>query len=293
MYWQSQYLTEEGRRGLTAKLMGQEVELITFERNGIRWTTYARDFSVGMHLFYHAGFDRTIVELVLAWLKANRGRTEGDTIVEVGANLGSTTIPLALNSTWRIISIEPVPHNLTLLRQNLAQNGFAHRVEIVERAISETEGNVEMIVPLHALGGSEILGGAQDRPEPIFRYPTETIHVQTIRLDTLLREVKVAPEQVGLVWCDVQGSEGAVVRTGAPLWENGVPLWAEIAPQLLARQGDLKQFVMDMAHWFGSYLTRPDLEREEVKAKVRAIDEFPALVERLGDKQTDVLFLPR
>lgn len=292
LYWQSRFLTEEGRRSLTAKLMAREVERVTFVRNGIHWTTYARDVSVGMHLFYHDGFDRTIVEYVLAWLKSHNVRTQANTILEVGANLGSTTIPLALNSACRIVSIEPVPRNLLLLRQNLTQNGFADRVHIVERAITDTAGTVEMLIPLYALGGSEIMQEVAERPEHIFRHPTETIRVQTTRLDTLLYDLNLSPQHVALVWCDVQGSEGAVVRTGAPLWENGVPLWAEIAPQLLSRQGDLEKFVGEMTHRFASFLTRPELNLHELQTKPRSIDEFPALVARLGNTQMDVLFLP-
>lgn len=84
-----------------------------------------------------------------------------------------------------------------------------------------------MIVPLFALGGSEIIRNEVKRPERIFQNTCETVTVQATRLDTLIDSLQLSPEQFAFVWCDVQGSEGAVIRTGLPLWHAAVPLWAK------------------------------------------------------------------
>lgn len=294
LYWQSRFLTQDGLNSLAYRLVGQSAEQVTFVRDGTRWTVNTSDRNIGLLLFMGNREDRRNVGYMLAWARAHGRLPQCNTILDIGANIGSTTIPFLQETECRVVCVEPVPDNLALLKQNLRQNSLLERVTIVERAITDRVETVNMVVTPVAFGGSEIDRGAVHRPEGIFQHATKTIAVPTTRLDDLISSLAVHPAQIAFVWCDVQGSEGAVVRTGAPLWHQGVPLWAEIAPHLLSRQDSLEQFLADVARYFVSFVSIGELAGTGPHTPPQPIENFPALVATLtGEKEIDVLFQPR
>jgi FkbM family methyltransferase len=61
------------------------------------------------------------------------GRVLSGWAMDVGAHIGGVAIPLALDHPdLRVIAVEGVPGNAALLRENVARNGVADRVEVVE-----------------------------------------------------------------------------------------------------------------------------------------------------------------
>ncbi|MFN7917809.1 MAG: FkbM family methyltransferase [Vicinamibacterales bacterium] len=56
----------------------------------------------------------------------------GDTVVDVGANIGAIAVHAArvVGPSGVVVAIEPAPDNLGLLRENLARNGLSH-VQVV------------------------------------------------------------------------------------------------------------------------------------------------------------------
>lgn len=260
----------------------------------MRWTIPLQDGSVGHDLFL-VDTDRFNVEHVVQWADAFGYLRRGEIVVEIGANIGNSTLPLAQLTHCHIVSIEPVPRNLELLKRNLAQNRLTERVTIVESAIAHEEGHADMLVPLTARGGAEVLVPHAVRHEGIFRAACETVRVKTTRLDTLLQELHLAPEKISFVWCDVQGSEGAVVNTGKPLWQAGVPLWMELAPELLRRQGTLEQFLSDAQEFFLEFFTLPAMSQVGLAVPRQPIGELRALADDLErtNAQMDVLLIPR
>ncbi len=293
--WQARFLTPVGARKLGLLLLQEFADEITFERDGVRWTFPLQDRTVGHDLFLTEKNDSDNVTPVVDWANAFGYLPRGEVILEIGANLGNTTLPLARLTHCHIVSIEPVPRALELLKRNLAQNNLTPRVTIVERALTESDGETEMIVPLVGRGGAEVVVANVVRHEVIFQAPCETIRVKTTRLDTLLQELKLAPEKIAFVWCDVQGSEGAVIRTGEPLWRAGVPLWTELAPELLRRQGTLEQFFYDTEKFFVHFFTLDALFQKGVAVPLQPVRELRALAaaRERADKQMDVFLIPR
>ncbi len=266
---------------------------VTFRRHELFWTISLRDISVASELWFFPQREEYTLERVVEWAAAHGRFERGQTILELGANFGSTTLRLTQLTACHILAVEPVPRTLALLKQNVAQNQLTTRVTMVERAVSETDGQLEMLVPLNAYGGAEIFVGGVTRPEAIFQGACETVTVQTVRVDTLLRELDVDPTTIAFVWCDAQGSEGAVIATGEMLWRAGVPLWAEIAPLLLTRQRALERLLDDVTRYFETYIPRPQLDAQGIGALPRSINSFSEFVAQLqGEAQMDVLLIP-
>jgi FkbM family methyltransferase len=63
-----------------------------------------------------------------------------DTIIDIGAHIGTFVLAAALHATnGRIIAIEPCPENLLLLRRNVNQNQLEN-VEVVSAAVGPSSG---------------------------------------------------------------------------------------------------------------------------------------------------------
>lgn len=125
---------------------------------------------------------------------------DGDSVVvEVGANVGTITVPLAKRAAV-VYAFEPQPAIFGLLRQNVAQNGLTARVERL--ALGATRGTVsierlDLDVPGVNSGAARIVdGGGGDA-------------VDMTTLDEYCDANGVDPD---LIKIDVEGHEAEVLR---------------------------------------------------------------------------------
>ena len=65
--------------------------------------------------------------------------------------------------------------------------------------------------------------------------------------------------EIAMVWADVQGCELDVIESGELLWAAGAPLWAEIEPHSLRRQGTLEVLAPRAAAHFDRFILASDL----------------------------------
>jgi FkbM family methyltransferase len=128
--------------------------------------------------------DREEVEVLLALVAA------GDVVVDVGAHIGTVTLPLAA-AGCEVLAIEASPANARLLRAGVARNGF-RRVQVVEAAADAVAGRT----PFVANGAWGQLA-AWDHPY--------AVSVPAVRVDDLIDAA--AYERVALVKLDVEGAE--------------------------------------------------------------------------------------
>jgi FkbM family methyltransferase len=193
------------------------------------------------------------------------GRPEVETFVDVGANIGTTTVTaLRRHAFHRGIALEPSPDNFRLLRMNLAANDLETRVTALQVAASDREEVVRFDVSerkknkgTHRIAPADT---ADDGPG--------TIAVEATSLDGLVAREVIDPASTGLVWLDVQGHEPNVLLGATSLIAQGVPLILTIWP-------DKKQARDGVRVWRGD---------EEVRATV---------LERLLGSYTDVFVLPK
>jgi FkbM family methyltransferase len=77
--------------------------------------------------------------------------------LDIGANQGLYAILAARNPLCRgVHAFEPVPDTAALLRQNLALNGVAGRVTVVEAAITDRQGVMLIHLPQNHSGGATL-----------------------------------------------------------------------------------------------------------------------------------------
>jgi FkbM family methyltransferase len=269
-------------------LTGLDVAL-RLERNGVVWTLPPSQDLIPDELFFLGEYAGPEIRAVMAFLAKERAGYEW--IVDVGANVGTTTVPFA-RAGHQVLSIEPVPDTARFLHLNVESNGLGDRVRVMECAVSEQPE--VLIAVCTSPGNSEAVLSADAVPAFAGYFASvETITVPGSGLDDALDRAGVAPDSVAVVWSDTQGSEMAVMSTGARLWAGGVPLFAEFYPGGLQKFGGVHAFVDRATDHFvefidresllsGSWTRRPLAELHDVAVELRAS----------GNSYTDVLLLP-
>src|SRR6266702_2487992 len=187
--------------------------------DGIRYFVSTHDQAMGRVVFMGRVPDGALLDDYLTLIGNELGRpaVKGLTCVEVGANIGTTTLPIVLrNGAQLCIAIEPAPTNLTLLRANLAANGVGQdRVRRHDRPVA-------------------------NEPELCRERERPVVTVPAARLDDVLAEQNVELSDVGLVWIDTQGHEGHVLAGAPRLLDSAAPIIMEYWPYGLRRAAGLE-----------------------------------------------------
>lgn len=206
---------------------------------GGTYTVSTRDRGPGRRLFVSREPPEFDVLARAVRILGERGDdVRGSIIVDVGANIGTTTIPaLGVHGFARALAFEPDPENAELLRENVALNGLEGRVEIVEAAVTDQRSRVRFGRGGPEAGGWRAGAGSLLAADAKRR---ETIEVESVTLDGALAASGVEPAEVGLVWLDVQGLEGQVVRGASRLVEARRPLVFAARRRKLERAGGVE-----------------------------------------------------
>jgi FkbM family methyltransferase len=221
----------EERRAIGACLIRNDVHAIDFTYGGVRWLVDLGD-EVGFQVFTRGAYEGPQTSAVIEWLEDRPG-----VVIDVGANIGTTTLQFAFAGR-DVIAVEPIPSNFELLTTNVSRNGLNERVRCVNQAIARERGELKMWTGFGS-GQGEV--AVETKDPAVLRWGDRGTQVSVPAGP--LPDV-IGSEDVALVWADVQGSEGAVIETGAALWRHGVPLYAEIDPYALELHGGLSRFLV-------------------------------------------------
>lgn len=286
-------------RLLTVKLglllLARHVDTLSFRRGGTVWHAPVRDRYITPALLADGSYQRAELVGLLRWLR-RRGRLGPPyaAIVDVGANIGTSSIPLAQATGLAILAVEPAPGNLALLRRNVDDNGLAGRVLCVNAAVSSRAGTIRLALDPENCGGHEVVSDSSLAAGGVpTRHPV--IEVPALPLDDVVRTHGLCPDHVALVWSDTQGCEQQVIESGPALWSAGVPLYAEIWPAGLRRHGSVADFLGAAERHFGAVVLAGELRRRGALAAERPLSALARAITRLTGEldATDALFLPR
>lgn len=137
----------------------------------------------------------------------------GDTAIDIGANIGTTTLCLArsVGAAGRVISFEPLPSNFAMLRSNVEANGF--HVDAWSLALSDHTGIGCMLESEGQAGQAQMEDVAFDPPgKQSWLGPAKgkRIEVETTTFDRWAEGQQIRSASVCKI--DVEGSEEAVLR---------------------------------------------------------------------------------
>lgn len=254
---------------------------ITFRRNGFVWTGPS-DCTITRAIYIDGQHQDVYISRISPWILPDRPY-----IVNVGANIGDTALPLS-NTGRKVLAIEPSPDTFARLCNNVRQNALETKVICCQVAISTKAGTAELVVAAQA-GNSEILGDGGsvgfdglDRRRGVVTVPARP-------LTDVLTSQGVASGQVALVWSDTQGFESHVIESGAGLWASDTPLWVEVWPKGLDCHGGTDRFVSLCEQHFSRFVTANRIEKGP--APIASLGAFVADLKSNG-QTSDILLLP-
>lgn len=165
--------------------------------------------------FYTGRYDDAAISLIRKLLSHN----EGD-FLDVGGNVGMYAVRIAtgLAAGRRSVCFEPLPANAERIRKNALLNGVEDQVVVYEMALSDTDGETELVLREDFDIGSETgnasiaISDAADRD-----YTKVSVRMRTF--DDVLAEMSDARFQI--VKVDIEGHEDFFLR-GAQNWLHRV-----------------------------------------------------------------------
>ena len=133
----------------------------------------------------------------------------GDTVIDIGANIGCFTVMAAsmVGPSGHVISIEPEPESYKLLCRNIQLNNLSN-VTALNLAISDQNGLIPFNVSPNSLLTS--IFAEVDKCE----VGGETIMLESRTLEKVLDEMKI--DQVQLIKMDCEGSEYGILESLRP-----------------------------------------------------------------------------
>ena len=156
------------------------------------------------------------------WRAAASVLRHGDTVIDVGANIGFVTRILSemVGPQGLVVAIEPVPDTYRLLVHNLKWLGIRNAVTLC-RAVAAERKTVEMLIPLREGGHMDIyLSRVIRNGEHAVK--GRRVKVPAEPLDDIVAQVGIG-RPISLIKIDVEGSEVDVIRGARRLLERHRP----------------------------------------------------------------------
>ena len=251
------------------------------------------DREIGRRVFvegsYETGLFRRTVELL--GRVSGLGDLSGRAVLEIGANIGTTSLLFARANASRVYAYEPVPSNFALLRSMVAANALEDVIEIRAAAVSDRIGSAVMeLSPINSGDHRLRVPGAAE-PSLFDENTRATIDVALTTVDEEVRSGRLPLSEVALAWIDVQGHEGGVLAGAGTLLESGIPVVVEYWPYGLRRAGGLSDFERLVARSYNAFL---DTGRDTAAPRLRPATAVSELASRYADPQayTDLVLIP-
>ena len=210
------------------------------------------DRLIAAGLAKHGAWQRDDLEHALAAL-ADAGVNRRGWFIDVGANIGTHVVYAALRSEIdNVLAIEPEPRNFDFIKRNVDLNNLSDRVTAVQLAITDTPGNLHLEINEALQGRHSVRGGANER----------TISVPALPLDHVLREQGISPDQIAMVWIDVESHEHAVFKGMNAILDAKVPVFFEYARKSVSE--DVREaWRLDIENRYDrAFVVRPEGARE-------------------------------
>lgn len=216
---------------------------IIAQRRGINWSLDLRD-GVDFAIYLLGGFEVRTLDRYKELIR------DGDIVLDIGANVGSHTLPLAqlVGATGKVISFEPTAHAFEKQKTNIALNStLAQRIDAHQMMLMASSSE-EMPEAVYSSWPLEV---AEDLHSEHHGRLMSTQGARLGTLDETLRDLEV--NKVNFIKLDVDGNELEVLLGAAVTLEESKPrIMLELAPYVYAENpGKFDQLLKLL--WGGGY----------------------------------------
>ncbi len=236
-------------------------DLVRVRRRGVTWDLDLRE-GIDLTIFALGAFERSTLRALESLVE------EGDTVVDIGANIGAHTLHLArlVGERGRVFAFEPTDFAIAKLRANLKANpALRSRVEVQQAFLVKDPGQaragtlasswpVDGTVPDHAQMGSRSMAASG---------------AVAVTLDSAM-EAAGSPK-VRLIKLDVDGHELEVLKGGCRLLARDRPIIVmELAPYVFhpfERFDEMIHLLVEAQYRFRSLKSSRELPRHPTELR--------------------------
>jgi len=172
-----------------------------------------------------------------------------NTLVDVGANIGTTFIPaLSRNIFQHAIVIEPEKENFRILMSNIYLNNLEDKVESHNLALTDEE-NSSLLLKIYNKGNSgkhKVLKDSKNK-----KFNNE--EVQKTRGETLDKIAPNITREDSLIWIDAEGYEGIILKGASSSISKKIPIVVEFDPEMINDYDSLNHFKLLFPHYSTFY----------------------------------------
>ncbi|MGI9119208.1 MAG: FkbM family methyltransferase [Acidimicrobiales bacterium] len=214
------------------------------------------------------------------------------TFIDVGANIGTSTIPAIRNfGASNAVAFEPEPQNYRLLRCNVIANDLEDCVQTFPLGLSDKSSTAEL-ERAEASWGDHRIRLRSDLVDGIYEESSRpVIEVELATFDDCVRDVPIDLDQVGVVWMDIQGHEGQMLLGATTLTSSSIPVAMEYWPYGLRRADGLALLHDLIARHYSQVVDMRASMRQGSVVSLPA-DQIDRLAETYtGEEYTDLVLL--
>lgn len=235
------------------------------------------DQVISRSIYRHGRHDSHKLGTVLDLL----GRSQVETIVDVGANLGEISIAAVKRGlAKRAIAIEPDSLNFQILQTNILLNNLVQEVHCHQVAVGAISGQSLKLKLSNINFGDHQIASSKIDPKNSDR----TIDVKVRLLDELAPNLT---RDKDLLWMDIQGYEYHALLGAKAVLRSQIPIVMELSPNHLKHHCLFNELVILFEHYEGFW------DLAEYQPQKRGMDQLMNLITTLDsrDSYTDVLII--
>ena len=158
--------------------------------------------------------------------------------MDIGANIGLMTIPIARNPLIRCLAFEPEPVNFDFLKRNVARNAPEGNIEFLNVALFHKHDSLSLAIADRNIGDHRLTRESVSG--------RDTVQVQAVPLDDFLDRI-VGPLAVKI---DTQGAEPFIIAGGQRVLARAGLLAIEFCPYLMRQLGGDPEIVINLVASF-------------------------------------------
>jgi FkbM family methyltransferase len=179
----------------------------TVDSRGIRLTLQCDNWITHYRWASYNSKEPETLDWIDSWIR------DGETLFDIGANIGVYTIYAALrHPRLRIVAFEPEYANLHLLRDNLFANALQDRIEVYAIALSDSSGLSHLYIQDLTPGAALHTESTSDLSRTLMRRPVIWREgISTSTLDSFCEATALHPNHIKI---DVDGTEPKVLQGG-------------------------------------------------------------------------------
>lgn len=255
------------------KILKNKGNFFYYEKNGLSFVLHRNEI-ISNAIFLDGEFEFSKFIKSLKFIKKRKR-----TLIDVGANIGSITIPSLKNNFFKnALTFEPNPESLRLLKTNILINDLEKKVIIKEIALSNVKTSKTLKSDLTFNRGDNRLISKKKRGKNFFN----------VKTDILDNYTKNYNKDNCLIKIDVQGEESNILISSKKTLSKKIPIIIEFEPLNLK-----KDWKNCFKYIFKFYSFFYDLKETNTNKQPVSKDKLEQIFQEYLKKRsfTDLLFI--